>query len=96
MTTYTLFQPTSVAKFTFSPTLNNITYTIQIPWSIAGQRWYFNLLDFANNTVIYAALISSPNDYDINLIAGYSDTSGSPFTSTLIFRDETQQFEVTP
>jgi hypothetical protein len=34
--------------------------------------------------------------YDVDLIGGMTDSAGNPFTSTLVFRQQSQQFEVNP
>jgi hypothetical protein len=58
-------------------------------WGVFGQRWYFQVATLQGRIILYKALIASPPNYNINLLFGY-------FTSTLVFRDSTQQFEVSP
>lgn len=89
MTTYFPFQPTAAAPYEFKPTLDGVQYQCTVTWNLAGQRWYLNIFDLQGNLQLTKALISSPNDYDIDLVEFY-------FTSTLVFRDSTQQFEVNP
>lgn len=90
MTTVVPFTPSANALFSFQPTLGGTQYNLYVTWNLAGQRWYLNIADLQQNLILAEALISSPDDYDINLIEGY--ISGS----TLVFRGSSQSFEVTP
>lgn len=76
-------------NFTFQATLDSQPYNVIVTWSIYGQRYYVNLYDTAGVRIFTMPLIGSPNDYDISMTAGY-------FTSKLIYRESSQQFEVTP
>jgi hypothetical protein len=88
MTIYVPFQPYPSAPFTFSAQLDNgVSYNIAILWNYEAQRWYFNLYDQNQDQILCRALIASPPAYNISLTAGY-------FTTTIIFRDTTQQFEI--
>lgn len=89
MTTYA-FQPTPVAPFQFQPTLDGAVYTAIITWNVYGRRWYLNLYTLTGTLVVCLALIASPAGFDINLVAGYFSTS------SLVYREGQQQFEVTP
>jgi hypothetical protein len=90
MTTYTQFVPQPNTLFQFQPTLDGQQYTVVVTWSLYGQRWYFNLLTLQRQLVLSAALVGSPDNYDIDLVWGYFTTS------RMIFRASTQQFEVSP
>lgn len=90
MTTLTLFSPSPNIIFQFSPTLDNNTYNITVTWNLFGQRWYINIFNLSNTLILSTPLIGSPDNYDINLVAGIF------MTSTLIFRQSTQNFEVSP
>lgn len=35
-------------------------------------------------------------NFNLNLVGGFSDENGSPFTSSLVFRETSSQFEVSP
>lgn len=35
-------------------------------------------------------------EYNINFLAGYLNAAGQPFSSTMVFRQQAQQFEITP
>ena len=43
-----------------------------------------------------AATAPGAASYDVNLIGGMSNSNGNPFASTLVFRQQAQQFEVSP
>lgn len=89
MTTYVPFVPSAVNNFQFQPTLDGNQYTAIITWNLFGARYYLNLYDLKSNLVLSIPLIISPDNYDISMTKGY-------FTSTLIFRDSTQMFEISP
>lgn len=88
MTTLSPFLPTATKVFSFAPTLDGVQFNAIIAWNLAG-RWYLNLYDLNGTLILCCALISSPDDYDINMLEQY-------FNSTLVFRESTQNFEVTP
>jgi hypothetical protein len=89
MTTYVTF-PQTTSAFSFLLTLDGTEYSTTIKWNLAGQRWYFNLYDLQNNSILTIALVASPDTADINLVAGYFNIS------TVVFRDTTQNFEINP
>jgi hypothetical protein len=83
------FVPPALTPFQFQPTLDGSAYNCTVTWNISGQRWYLNVLTLQNVLVLSVALIGSPDNYDINHLFGY-------FNSTLVFRQSTQHFEVSP
>jgi hypothetical protein len=89
MTTFTNFSPSTTANFQFQPTLDGQVYTVTVLWSLFGQRYYVNIAALDGTLVALLPLIGSPPNYDISLTAGY-------FTSTLVYRVSTGQFEVSP
>ncbi len=89
MTTLVLFTPSTTSPFTFQPTLDGTNYTAAVTWNLSGQRWYFNLYTLAGDLVVALPLIGSPPDHDVDLVGGY-------FTSTVVFRQSSQQFEIDP
>jgi hypothetical protein len=90
MTTYTDFTPTATQNFQFQPTLDGVVYTCLVTWNVSAQRWYISCYTLSGQLVVSMALVGSPVHYDINLFGAY-------FTSSkLVFRQGTQQFEVTP
>lgn len=90
MTTFVNFVPSPLAPFQFQATLDGNSYLVTILWSLYGQRWHFRLTDLSGNLILYKALVGSPPNYDLNLILFYFQTS------TLLFRQSTQQFEIGP
>jgi hypothetical protein len=90
MTTYTQFTPTINQNFSFQPTLDKQQYNAVITWNLFGQRWVLNIYNLQNVLVLQKPLRSSPMDYDINLVQGYFATS------KLIYRESTNNFEVSP
>lgn len=90
MTTYTQFTPTINQNFSFQPTLDNQQYNAVLTWNLFGQRWILNIYNLQNVLVLQKPLRSSPMGYDVNLIKGYFSTS------SLIYRESTNNFEVSP
>lgn len=90
MTTLTQFVPAANTNFSWQPTLDGQQYTAVVSWSLFGQRWILNIYTLQGNLLLQKPLRGSPVNYDINLIAGYFDTS------TLIYRVGTNNFECTP
>lgn len=84
------FTPATNQNYSFQPTFDGQQYTVLVTWSLFGQRWVINVYDLQGNLVVERPLRSSPNNYDINLIAGYFTTS------TLVYRAGTNNFEVNP
>ena len=90
MATIIQFSPSTSSNFTFQAEFDGQSYTITCPWNLYGQRYYLKIEDLSGNIILNCPLIPSPNGYDINLIKGYFTTS------TLVFRDASQQFEIVP
>lgn len=89
MTTYTNFTPSPTQNFSFNPTLDGNAYTAIVTWNVFGQRYYLNIYTTQGALIICTAIVGSPDDYSINLAAGL-------FTSSLLFRESSGQFEVSP
>jgi hypothetical protein len=87
MTTYVTFVERPNQNFQFSASLDNATYTLIVTWNLFGQRYYLTCYTLQGNVVFNVPLIASPDDYNINLAAGYFNTS-------IVFRASTQNFEV--
>lgn len=92
MTTLISFTPNNNSSPPFSQpvTLDNVSYSLNVTWNIAGQRWFVALQDQSGFVVWMGALIGSPLNYDILLAPGIFTTS------TLLYRADTGNFEITP
>lgn len=91
MTTLIAFQPTtSNPPFAVPVTLDNATYNLTCRWNLYRTGWYYQLIDQNQNVVINAALVGSPIGYNIYLAPGLFTTS------TLLYRADTGNFEVSP
>jgi hypothetical protein len=88
MTTFA-FTPSNTTPFQFQPTLDGDIYNCLVKWGLFGQRWYLVCSDLSGNPIFTVAMVGSPPGYDISLTAGY-------FTSTIVFRQADQIFEVSP
>lgn len=86
----TQFAPTNAAPFQFNATLDGDVYACYVTWNLWAQRWYLNIYDTTGNLIVARALIASPPGYPINLVFGYFTSS------TLVFWDGTQAFQVVP
>jgi hypothetical protein len=82
------FQPSSSQPFQFQVVTDIATYTAFITWSLAGQRYYFNLFDLSQNLIACMAMVGSPPDYDIDL------AYGQIAPAIVVFRTSTGNFEV--
>lgn len=88
MTVYIAFSPPASQPFTFRANVGGISLFGSVPWNHYAQRYYLQLKNSQNEVIACVPLVSSPDDYDINL--ALSTGSGS-----LVFRESTQQFEAT-
>jgi hypothetical protein len=92
MTTLIPFSPNngSTPPFSTPLTLDSTAYVGNAMWNIAGQRWYLTILDSGNNQIWSGAMIGSPLGYDILLAPGVFSTS------TILYREDTGNLEITP
>ena len=84
---YVNFQPSPTTPFMFSAVFDGIQYNISVTWNLTGLRYYVNIYGNDGTLVLCAPLVGSPSGYDIDIVAGY-------FTSTLVFRTLTNNFEI--
>jgi len=90
MATLIQFAPTVTQNFSFLPTLDGRQYYAVVDWSLYGQRWVLSIYTLQNVLIVQKPLTASPDNYDINLVEGYFTTS------TLVYRDSSNNFEITP
>ncbi len=83
------FLPSDSAPFQFQPQLDGQTYNVIVTWNLFGERYFINIYTLQGALVACLPLIGSPPDYDISLTAGY-------FTSTMVYRASSRQFEIVP
>lgn len=81
---------TQTPPFQVTVTLDSKPYNLTAMWNFAAQRWYASLTDASGNAAWYGALIGSPLGYDIPLAVGIFETS------TILYREDSGQFEITP
>lgn len=89
MTTIIPFVPSDVAPPQFQATFDGAAYVVILTWNVFGQRYYINVYDTSGTLILCTALVGSPNGYDIDLL-------GPLFVSTLIYREPSNQFEISP
>lgn len=89
MTTYVNFVPPPNASFHFLAELDGALYNAEVRWELFGQRWFITVVNPDGSPVFTLPLIGSPPDTELSLTAGY-------FTSTLVFREDAQRFEINP
>lgn len=80
--------PGQSPPFSAIVTLDGVQYILACMWSVYRQDWYYSLTDQSGNIVIQAALIASPDGFDMPLALGIFKTS------TIVFRDSTKSFEI--
>ena len=92
MTTYIQFLPNEnqAPPFTQAFVLDGVSYSGTATWNFAAQRWYFTLTDQSGALVWNGALVGSPTGMDIFLAPDIFDTS------TILYRTDTNMFEVNP
>ena len=90
MATLITFTPTANANFQFNCVLDGNPHTVIVTWNNYTPRYYINVYDTAGQLIVISPLIGSPNGYDINLVFGYFQTS------TLVYRANNNNFEITP
>jgi hypothetical protein len=86
------FAPSSTQTPPFQVTvaLDGKPYNLTAMWNFAAQRWYASLTNASGSATWYGALVGSPLGYDIPLAPGI-------FTvSTILFREDSGNFEITP
>ncbi|VWD20894.1 phage baseplate plug family protein [Burkholderia contaminans] len=92
MTTLVPFQPSNATTppFQATITLDGVAYSLSVTWNIAGMRWYVTLTDQNGNIAWNGAMVGSPLGFDILLAPGVFSTS------TLLYREDTGNFEINP
>jgi len=92
MTTFVAFLPNASATPPFQAvfTLDGASVIGSVAWNIASQRWYLTLANQSGAVLWNGALVGSPLDTDILLACGVFETS------TILYRADTGNFEVTP
>ena len=93
--TYIPFTPSPTQPFQTLIVLDGANYNLAVRWNVyrggsigVNAGWYVQIDDQNGNNVYYGAMVGSPPNFNITLAPG--------FTSTLVFRVSTQQFEVSP
>ncbi|WP_455387447.1 phage baseplate plug family protein [Petrachloros mirabilis] len=76
--------------FQTTVTLDGASYALAATYNIVGQRWYVSLTDLNSNLAWMGPLIGSPIGFDIPLAPGIFQTS------TILYREDTNNFEVSP
>lgn len=82
------FEPNDNVQFNFQCTVNNNNLFISIPFNNYSQRYYIKINDSTGNTRVFMPLISSPENYDINLAIPFEP-------GLLIYRGSMSRFEAT-
>jgi len=92
MTTRIPFTPNNSNSPPFSTplTLDGSSYVGNVTWNVFGQRWYMSIVDPTNAVIWCGAMVGSPLNYDILLAPGIFSQS------TVLFREDTGNIEVTP
>jgi hypothetical protein len=86
---YVKFEWDNAAPFTFTVILDGIEYAAKVTWNIFGLRYYLNLYSSQGEMILSRSIVPSPDNYDISIV-------GNMFTSALVFRNSSQNFEVWP
>jgi len=89
-TTYLPFVPLATGNFTFPATLNGAGYNCVVTWNYYGQRYYLNVYDANGALLVCCAMVASPDDQDINLVAGYVPQGAG----SIVYRESSQNIEL--
>lgn len=81
------FTPSDTANFQFQTTLDGSPYNCICTFNAYAQRYYLSVYDLVGTLIVSRPVIASPDFYNVDLAAGYFDTS-------VIFRDSSQSFEI--
>jgi hypothetical protein len=86
------FNPNSAASPPFRTifTLDGASVVGTVTWNVYAQRWYLSLTDQSGSNLWTGALVGSPEGFDILLAPDIFQTS------TILFREPSSSFEVTP
>ncbi len=85
------FQPAnSSPPFQTVVTLDGANYALTVTWNVYGQRWYVTIMDDNGNIMWNGAMVGSPLTSSIFLAPGIFTSS------TILFREDTGNFEVNP
>jgi hypothetical protein len=57
--TFVSFAPSTVAPFTFQPTMAGVQYQVTVPWNAYGERYYISVADFSGNVLVFRPMTSS-------------------------------------
>lgn len=92
MTTLVPFLPNNLATPPFRTifSLDGSSVVGTVTWNIFGQRWYLSLTDQSGNNLWTGAMVGSPLTADIPLAPGVFQTS------SILYRADTGNFEITP
>jgi hypothetical protein len=92
MTTLIPFTPSNASNPPFSTpiTLDGVSYVLNVAWNFYGQRYYMTISDTSGNVMWNGAMVGSPLNYDIFLAPGVFNQS------TILFREDSGNIEVTP
>lgn len=92
MTTYVAFtpNPNGAPPFQTVFTLDGASVIGTVTWNFAGQRYYLTLTNQSNTILWCGGLVGSPSGQNIYLAPSVFSTS------TLLYREDTGNFEVTP
>jgi len=85
-----VINPSTTPPFQTTVALDSASFSLSVTWNIAGQRWYATIQDQFANLVWNGPLIGSPLIYDIPLAPGIFSKS------TILWREDTGNFEISP
>ena len=75
MTTFVQFNASQYANFQFNPTLDEVTYTAICTFNVYSSRYYISIYNSNGTLIVINPIVASPDDFDINLVFGYFQTS---------------------
>jgi hypothetical protein len=81
---------TTAPPFSATVTLDGNAYTLATMWNLYRGGWYVSLIDQSGNLVLNQPLVGSPPNANIYLAPGLFQTS------TLLYRVNTNSFEIGP
>ncbi|EHJ4017520.1 hypothetical protein J9H63_000161 [Salmonella enterica] len=82
-----VFTPEVNEPFSFRATVGGVSIQATLPYNIYAQRYYLKLQDENGDIISFVPVVSSPDDFDINLALPLAP-------GKIIYRASSNEFEI--
>lgn len=83
MTTYFQFTPSATQAFNFQPTLDGQQYTVEVTWSLYGQRYYVTCRTLTGALIFSVPLVGSSTGKNIQAASWNAESGLATITTAL-------------